>query len=359
MRLAFYLIAAAMLVLALAALLLPLLRRGRQLGRPRGVFALALAILLAMPLATWLLYRAVGTPAALDGVAQQPPPTSIAQALAELRAHLRQQPRDLAAWLLMAQAQTALRQPDAAHDAYAHALQIDAGNSVAMVGWAETEAMLAPTHRFDARACALLAEVVRREPDNQKGLWLLGIAQFQQAHYADASATWRKLLALLPPGGEVAQAVAQQVAAADARANGHLGNTPPTAPATGTPASTGSTSARDAVALHVQVRVAPALAGRVRPGDVLFVYARDPAGPPMPLAVTRLDANALPAEVTLTDAMAMVPAMKLSSVPHVFVGARISHSGQAIAQPGDLEGDAGVVAVRDGKPISIVIDRVH
>jgi cytochrome c-type biogenesis protein CcmH len=79
----------------------------------------------------------------------------------------------------------------------------------------------------------------------------------------------------------------------------------------------------------------------------------------MPLAVAKLDPAQLPTAVTLTDAMAMTPAFKLSSVERVFVGARISHSGQPIAQPGDLEGDAGVVAVDSKTPIKISIDKVH
>jgi cytochrome c-type biogenesis protein CcmH len=107
------------------------------------------------------------------------------------------------------------------------------------------------------------------------------------------------------------------------------------------------------------VALAPALKDKLRPGDTLFVYARADNGPPMPLAVARLDASQLPASVTLSDAMAMTPAMKLSSVARVFVGARISHSGQPIAQPGDLEGDAGVVAVDSKTPIKISIDKVH
>ena len=63
--------------------------------------------------------------------------------------------------------------------------------------------------------------------------------------------------------------------------------------------------------------------------------------------------------VTLTDAMGMLPQMKLSSARRVFVGARISRSGQAIAQSGDLEGDAGVIAVDSKTPVKIVIDRNH
>ena len=72
-----------------------------------------------------------------------------------------------------------------------------------------------------------------------------------------------------------------------------------------------------------------------------------------------LDPAQLPTTVTLNDAMAMTPAYRLSSVQRVFVGARISHSGQPVAQPGDLEGDAGVVAVDSKTPIKISIDKVH
>ena len=105
--------------------------------------------------------------------------------------------------------------------------------------------------------------------------------------------------------------------------------------------------------------LAPALKDKLAPGDALFVYARAENGPPMPLAVAKLDPAQLPTTVTLTDAMAMTPAFKLSSVERVFVGARISHSGQPVAQPGDLEGDAGVVAVDRKAPVKISIDKVH
>ncbi|HZY34130.1 MAG TPA: hypothetical protein VFE75_10220, partial [Rhodanobacter sp.] len=128
--------------------------------------------------------------------------------------------------------------------------------------------------------------------------------------------------------------------------------------------SNAAAAAPQGAALRVQVTLAPALKDKLAPGDALFVYARaahDPSepGPPMPLAVAKLDPTQLPTTVTLTDAMAMTPAFKLSSVERVFVGARISHSGQPVAQPGDLEGDAGVVAVKSKTPVKISIDKVH
>jgi len=349
---AFYLAAAAMIVLALALLLLPLLRHGRRQGRPRGVFALTLLIALLLPLSAAGLYLVVGTPAALDGVSAQNQATiSIDQALAELRTHLASHPDDQQGWLLLAQTAMAMQQPDQARDAYGRVLKLAPGNTLAMVGWAEADSMASPDHRIQGRARALLEQAVKREPDNQRGLWLLGISQFQDGQYADAAATWRLLQPQLDPGSKVAQAVSQQIAMADARAG--------VAPAAAASAAEPAPAAAKGPALTVKVSLAPRLKDKLAAGDTLFVYARAAHGPPMPLAVARLDASRLPATVVLTDAMSMMPGMKLSSVRRVFVGARISKSGQALPQPGDLEGDAGVVDIRGKAPIEVDIDRIH
>ncbi len=334
-----------MIAAALALLLWPLLRRGRSQGRSRGVFALALGVAFVLPLAAAGLYLAVGTPRALDGVARLAPGMDMGQALAALRAHLKESPDDAQGWLLLAQTTSAMGQSAEARDAYEQLLRLAPDNPTAMVGWAEADSMTRADHRIDGRARELLERAVQQAPDNQRALWLLGISDFQQDHYAAAAATWRRLQALLEPGSSVARAVAQQITAADARA----GNRPPATPA---PAVQGAQ-------LTVKVSLAPALKDQLQRGDTLFVYARAEQGPPMPLAVARLDAARLPATVELTDAMAMAPTMKLSSVARVFVGARISHSGQAMGQAGDLEGDAGVVPVDRREPVAVLIDKVR
>lgn len=339
-----------MIAVALAALLLPLVRHGRKSGRSRGVFALTLAIAFVLPLSASGLYLLIGTPAALNGVsAEAAQPLTMQQALDELHTHLAQQPDDVRGWMLLAQTQALQHDPDAARDAYDHVLKLDANNAEAMVGWAENDSMTRSDHMIESRALDLLKRAVLLHPDSQRGLWLLGISDFQHGDYRNAAATWRLLQPQLEPGSNVAKAVAEQIAVADARAGG--------APAEA--ASSSTVPAPQGAALQVEVALAPALKDKLAAGDVLFVYARADSGPPMPLAVARLDASQLPVSVTLTDAMAMTPSMKLSSVTHVFVGARISHSGQPIAQSGDLEGDAGVVAVDSKTPIKISIDKVH
>jgi cytochrome c-type biogenesis protein CcmH len=93
------------------------------------------------------------------------------------------------------------------------------------------------------------------------------------------------------------------------------------------------------------VTLAPALASKASPEDTVFVFARAAEGPRMPLAIVRKQVKDLPITFQLDDSTAMTPAMKLSNYPQVIVGARISKSGNAMPQPGDLQGLSQPVAL--------------
>jgi cytochrome c-type biogenesis protein CcmH len=110
--------------------------------------------------------------------------------------------------------------------------------------------------------------------------------------------------------------------------------------------------------LTVQVDIAPGLKQRLGASDVLFVFARAPEGSRMPLAIQRLSASDLPVTVTLDDSTSMMPQLKLSTLPEVVVGARVSKSGQAVPQPGDLEALSDPVRSDRNDPVRLTIDRV-
>ena len=105
------------------------------------------------------------------------------------------------------------------------------------------------------------------------------------------------------------------------------------------------------------VSLSPALKAKAAPDDTVFVFARAAEGPPMPLAVARTRVRDLPYTFQLDDSMAMTAAMKLSAFPRVIVGARVSKSGTAGAQPGDLQGASAPVA-NDARKVTVVIDSV-
>jgi cytochrome c-type biogenesis protein CcmH len=165
-------------------------------------------------------------------------------------------------------------------------------------------------------------------------LALAGTAAFDRKDYAAAVALWEQLAQVAPPDSPLGQQV--QASIAQAR---QLAGMPPAA----------ATVAKAATAASAQVsgtvRLAPALKAKVAPDDTLFVFARAVEGPRVPLAILRVHAKDLPFEFTLDDGMAMSPAAKLSGVSQVTVGARISKSGNAMPQSGDLQGVAANVAV--------------
>jgi cytochrome c-type biogenesis protein CcmH len=371
----FFVIAALMLAAALVCVLLPLVRAGRRNGRARMPFIVALLIAFALPPVALGLYAWIGTPSALNAPAADTGKLDFAQATAELRAKLQRSPNHPEGWLLLGQAYTAMNRPTDARDAFGYALKLKPDNPDIMVAYAEADAQARDDHRIEGDSRKLLERAVALAPDHQRGLWLLGISDYQLGHFDDAIAHWKHLLDLLQPGSNIATAVDAQLAMAQARAQGKTqaqadaiaqtvaakaaSAAPPAAAGTNVPGNTAGASAPASAELKVNVKLDPKLAGKVSPGDTLFVYARAINGPPMPLAVARLKASALPASVTLTDAMAMTPQLKLSSFPRVQVSARISKSGNAMPQPGDLEAQPAQVATDAKQPVALTIDRVR
>lgn len=355
---AFYLIAAAMIIAALAVILMPLIRRGRQCGRPRGVFGLSLVLAFVVPLSAIGVYSLVGTPAAMEASVRKPSTQSqmtVGQAITELKQRLHKSPDNLQGWLLLGQTYTVMKKPAKARDAYTHALKLAPDSADIMVAWVEADSLARPDHLIKDKSRQRLQKALRIDPHNQRGLWLMGISDYQAGHFVDAALTWRRLQVLLTPDSDVANAVTRQIAMANARASG---KTQAEAEALLRPEPSAEASNANAPQIKVTVSLSPSLKGKVSGNDTLYIYARAADGPPMPLAVKRLKASALPTTVTLTDAMGMAPGHDLSSVGKVILTARVSRSGQAIPQSGDLEGDTGPLNVNGHTSASIVINRL-
>jgi cytochrome c-type biogenesis protein CcmH len=199
------------------------------------------------------------------------------------------------------------------------------------VDFADALAM-ARGQRFEGEPEKLIQRALEIEPNNLKGLALAGSVAFERKDYAQAAAYWQRMLPLVPAESQDARMIQQNVREARQLAG-------------------------DAQALQGTVSLSPQLAGKAAADDTVFVFARAAEGPPMPLAVARTRVRDLPYRFRLDDSMAMTPAMKLSSFPRVVVGARVSKSGNAAPQPGDLQGASAPVA-NDAGSVNVVIDRV-
>lgn len=313
----------------LLPLLWPLLRAQTAAEDTRApARTLAVVLLIALPLTALLVYRELGEPRALDPAQRVAPPSEpesapdLATAVAGLEKRLARDGDDVDGLRLLARGYQGLQRFADSRDALGRARTLRPDDVDLQVEYAEAFALASDTRRIEGEAAALLTDALSRNPDHQRALWLSGIAAMQRDDRAAALAHWQRLLALLPPDSTVYAAVAEQV-------RGIGGEVPE--PATPQSAAAGASSIR------VQVSVAAALRDQVAPGDTVYVFARAAEGPKMPLAIQRFAASALPKEVVLDDSMGMTAGPRLSQTPRIVLGARISKSGDAIAQPGDLE----------------------
>ena len=128
------------------------------------------------------------------------------------------------------------------------------------------------------------------------------------------------------------------------------------APADSGASTVAATDSGSATALSVSVTLDPQLAATAAADDTVFIFARATQGPRMPLAIVRKQVKDLPVTVTLDDSMAMMPAMKLSNFEQVDIGARISKSGNAMPESGDLQGIVSPIATQSSETIQVTIN---
>ncbi|HEX5123665.1 MAG TPA: c-type cytochrome biogenesis protein CcmI [Rhodanobacteraceae bacterium] len=337
--------------------------------RTRATFAALLAVALVLPASALLLYRLVGAPEALDPANLAPPPEAqhsaadMEKAIAGLAAKLKESPNDAQGWALLGRAYAATNRADEARDAFRQAHEHAPDDADVAVEYAQALALAAPDHKLQGESRALLEGVIAKDAKNQRALWLLGISDYQGGDYVNAIARWKVLLPLLQPDSDVARSVRNEIADAEARRDGREPPQPEAAPAeapqvaANAEASEGAAPA-DAPKLTVTVALDPKLKDKLDPQATLFVFARAASGPPMPLAIQRLKASQLPATVTLDDSMSMMPAMRLSKFPQVVVGARVSKSGNAMPQSGDLQTLSSPLDSNRTEPVALTIDQV-
>lgn len=328
---AFVALAALLLVATLALVLAPLWRGQRGLALALSVFVAGAAI---------GLYALLGTPAALDPALREAPQT-MDEAIARLQRELQRNPAEPEGWRLLGRALADQDKLGDSRDAFARAATLRPNDPEILAEAAEARAKADPGHRFDPQAVALLEHALQRDPKHQRSRWFLGIAKRQSGDAAGAAATWEPLLAEV----DAAAAAALRPQLDAARKDAGLPPLPTAAPAPG--------------ALEVAVKLDPDFASRVRlRGDAqVFVIAREPGGAPMPVAVERHAVSELPFTATLDDGDSPMPTRKLSQLREVELVARLSASGNAMPQEGDVESAPVRVALPAKQPIDLVIGK--
>lgn len=269
-----------------------------------------------------------------------------------LSARLEQNPSDGKGWAMLARSYAVMGRYNEAVPAYEKAVNLIPNDPVLLVDYADILGVVNGKN-LQGKPAELIQQALLLDPVNVKGLNLMGTAAFQAGEYIHAVSYWEKLLQLLPPDSTTTKQVRISISNARTQAvKGEAGKQALSLP------SPGERQANDGGAqISGVVTLSPALAGRVAPTDTVFVFAKAMSGPPMPLAVIRAQVKDLPQKFILNDSMAMMPSMKLSNFQEVAVGAKISKSGNATPQSGDLRGEVSAVKIGTNN-VQLVIDKI-
>jgi len=286
--------------------------------------------------------------------------------IASMEDALKKTPGDAQGWAMLARAYSYQKQyPDAVR-AYTKAIALMPRDARLLADLADAMAMT-NDRRLDGEPLKLLQRAIQIDPKDIKTLALLGTSAFDHQEYAKAVSYWENALKANPNDPEFARALKSSLdearklagggAPAPALASGADSTSGADAPAGDAPPAMAAPRAASGAAVRGKVSLSAALAAKAAPGDTVFVFARAAQGPRVPLALLRKQVKDLPFEFSLDDSMAMMPDFTMSKYAPVIVGARISHSGDAIAARGDLQGFSKPVPIGTNG-LSITIDQV-
>ncbi|MCJ8167910.1 c-type cytochrome biogenesis protein CcmI [Atopomonas sediminilitoris] len=312
----------------------------------------------AMPALALLLYWQWGAYDALSLAREnrQAPPHSIEEVTARLERSVQAQPESAENWYFLGRSYMALERPADAAKAFNEAMRI-AGRETELMAQLAQAQYFAGGKVFSPEVRSLTDEVLQNDPQEVTTLGLLGIAAFEEGRFADAVSFWERLVNALPPQDPTAAAIQGGIARAKERlAEASVEQGVQQADQPVAQATEPATAQADApLSVTVQVSLDQALAAKVAADDSVFIFAKANNGMPMPLAVKRLTVADLPATVSLSDADAMMPQLKLSGFAEIIVQARISRSGKATE--GQWQGAVAPFAPQTDAAVAVTIDQ--
>jgi len=338
-------------------------RAQRQVNSMTVAFALAVIV----PSVSGLLYWELGNPLAMtqptpaelsalrNSEGAHPSADSLEALIEQLKQKMEQNPNDGVGWVLLARSYVGMGRNAEAVQVFERAVALIPNDAQLLADYAD---ILGVVHgrKLEGKPEVLIQQALKIDPRNVKALMLSGTVAFNRKDFARAVKDWEQARANLPPDidPEMTQQLMAAIEEAQSQLDGGQKTMPAFAEASAPVKPTGQ--AGQPRTIKGTVTMAPGLAGKGSPTDTLFVFAREMSGPPMPVSIVRATRKELPFTFQLDDSTSPMPSRKLSSAGPVVIVARLSKSGQAMPQSGDLEGTSQPIQSGvDG--ITVVIDR--
>ena len=317
------------------------------LGSPKKTI---IALTIFIPVIAAVMYFWLGSAQQIadGGAKQQVAQQDVEKMVAGLAAKMEQDPSNLKGWAMLARSYKVMGRPKDAEKAYDRAGSYLDTDPQLLADYADVSASNA-NGSFEGKPQAIINRALKADPNNMMALWLAGTADYNRGDYKGAVQVWGRLAKLLPADSEDMKMI--QGSIMEARGKANLPPEPLVSQATSPVAAVSSKN------INGTVEINPDLKSRIKPDYIVMVIARAP-GARMPVAIMRGKAADLPLRFVLNDALAMTPDTLISNLSEATIEVRISKSGQAKAEPGDLYSEIQTVKVGTNN-LKVVVDQVR
>jgi cytochrome c-type biogenesis protein CcmH len=265
---------------------------------------------------------------------------SVEKMVSEFAAKMEQEPDNLKGWAMLARSYQILGRNEEAAKAFERAGSFIDADPQLLSDYANVLVSNA-NGNFAGKPLMLINKALKLDPNNLLALWLSGTASFNAGNFQSAVQAWEKLQKQLPSQSDESRAITESIA--EARSKGKLSD--PSSMITSNKGISGV------------LELSADLKAKVKSTDMLMVIARKP-GERMPVAVLKVGVSSFPINFVLNDSLAMNPNALISQLSEVSVEARISKTGMAMPEPGDLISAAQTIKVGTGN-IRLIIDQIR
>ena len=361
----FWILAIALLAIAAVVVSWPLFT-GVAKDKITGLF-----VLLMIPLTSILMYQYIGTPEAISLAPATPAPQSSPQQAAHsdqqgqmdelveaLKQRMNENPNDPEGWLILGRSLKTMQKYEEAEEALRNANRLVPDNPSIMVELAETILFTSATPEVNPESLQLIESALVLDPNQQKGLWIMGMASAQDGDDTQALAYWTRLQEQLDPASGPYQAVTEQIEGAQTRLGIPVSAnavTPAAAPAMTKPVANETTPGE--FGIPATISIGDDLAGNFPASATLFIFVHPAGAAGMPVAVKRMAPRGFPMSLNFTDADLLQPGGSLQAFELLDISARISMTGIANIASGDIQANRVTVNTKNVTAIDLHLDQ--
>lgn len=298
-----------------------------------------------LPLLSLMLYLQLGEPEALQKAQiveqNQQSQANFRAMIPQLIERLKQNPEDMKGWFMLGRTYIYLDDYPRAEQVFAKLYQFQPDNVEVLINYANALAMN-NNGQFTGLPEELIEKALKLAPDDENTLWIAGMAKAEAGEVDQAKQLWQKLLQRLPADSSGRAQVEQMLSELDSQMSNN---------------DRASADTANSIQIPVQVSLSDSLKAHAQAEQTVFIYAQAITGPKMPLAIVKKKVSDLPISISLNDSMAMQPGLHLADFKELRLLAKVSQSGTAMTQKGDLLGSVEIALSPELTPVNIIINQ--